>query len=182
MYENIVQDDDPLVQSESSIWGLGGEHHTESISEEEYQGFSQALAEARSYVPGVEDLLNEAQDTARTLQIEGYECQVCPLHHPHPENKHDIVRDLGVNQDFADNMWAQQNCHCAVHELEMLMNFVDDFGVDIFDDIDNEELFVSGESLDRVSEVQTAQDAADVPNEVTEQVADLRDEMEGLVS
>lgn len=91
------------------------------------------------------DLLEKAADIYEGgANISAYECPECGLRHSHSRNKHVLtasgVSALSVRSEFADAMVFNKRCHCGVNELAMLLRFADNISMQIFADIENDDL------------------------------------------
>lgn len=76
--------------------------------------------------------------------ISAFECAGCGLRHSHSQNKHVLTEGghggLKVRNEFADVMVYNRRCHCGVNELSMLLRFADAIEMQIFADIENDEI------------------------------------------
>lgn len=84
------------------------------------------------------DLLREAADEYEQMQREPvkFECPTCHLGHSHSASKHALTGDLDVRRAFVAGMKYEDNCHCGVNELAMLVDFFHYINVPVFTDQD----------------------------------------------
>lgn len=141
-----------------SWWGRGSH---EDHSNTDWDAVENAL-DTLETVPGMEDLVRQAESMADKGSESGFECPVCGLRHGHSSDKHDVRDFFGVTEEFADRMQYNPYCHCGVHELARLLNYFRSFEIECFEDEESKSF-----DLDkRRSEVKSAASSAPIPDSV----------------
>jgi|APHM01.1.fsa_nt_gi hypothetical protein len=132
--ENEARRDDHTFGHETtdpSWWGLG--EHIES-EETNWDNVLLDLEDVIGNVPGMETLLDDAEQIASTYEDFGFECPVCGLTHGHSTDKHDVREFFAVTDEFVEKMQCTPYCHCGVHELARLLNYYNSINVRVFED------------------------------------------------
>jgi hypothetical protein len=140
-------------------WGLGDHQMPDETAETDWDAVEDAL-ETLDTVPGMENLVREAENMTTSIRESGFECPVCGLCHGHDSDKHDVRTEFAITEEFAERMQYNPYCHCGVNELARLVNFFDAFEIQAFED-EGEDHF----NIDkRRSQIQSASSSAPIPD------------------
>lgn len=150
-------------------WRLGD--HNNGVENMNWSTISEELYFIEDEAPGLSDALTEAQDVAKSFEINGFECGVCGLNHSHSDQKHDIRAAFNVADEFTTQMKFCPYCHCGVSELARLALY--------FPEVEGTSMFNDEAEFEAVRDIDTdiVQEVYSIMNEMTVEEAD---EMYGM--
>ncbi len=140
-------------------WGLGDHQMPGEAGSTDWDAVEEAL-DTLETVPGMENLVREAEDMTNSIRESGFECPVCGLRHGHSSDKHDVRDEFAVTEEFTERMQYNPYCHCGVNELARLVNYFHAFEIQAFEDEDEDHFDIDK----RRSQIQSAANSAPIPD------------------
>jgi hypothetical protein len=152
--------------TDPSWWGLA-QHREDDNNDRDAVLADDEYADAD--VPGMEGLLDEAEQIASSYKDYGFECPVCGLSHGHSSDKHDVREFFAVTDEFVDKMQYTPYCHCGVHELARLLNYYRSIDIQVFENEDDGD----DSDIDEIKQkVKSAANSAPIPDRVRTELDD----------
>ncbi|QLG30002.1 hypothetical protein HUG10_20565 (plasmid) [Halorarum halophilum] len=148
-----------------SWWGLGTHREDDGT---DWDAVLEDVEDVVADVPGMNNLLNEAERIADSYRDFGFECPVCGLRHGHSSDKHDVRDFFAVTEEFVDKMHKSPYCHCGVHELARLLNYFRSIEIQVFEDQDEDGFDIDS----RKRQVKSAAGSAPIPDRVRNELDD----------